>query len=116
MREYTHNRGVPPAAWQGPSLKITQKPTREIYRKDVALTPSDTKKLLELAQTWASYAESTLRFWPEDRLEPVMLTDKTERNQALLACALELRWALHSRDDYSQAVQELGLHPILATY
>jgi hypothetical protein len=38
MREYTHNRGVPPAAWQGPSLKITQKPTREIYRKDVALT------------------------------------------------------------------------------
>jgi multidrug resistance efflux pump len=39
MREYTHNRGVPPAAWQGPSLKITQKPTREIYRKDVALTP-----------------------------------------------------------------------------
>jgi hypothetical protein len=38
MREYTHNRGVPPAAWQGPSLKITRKPTREIYRKDVALT------------------------------------------------------------------------------
>jgi signal transduction histidine kinase len=42
MREYTHNRGVPPAAWQGPSLKITQKPTREIYRKDVALTGAQT--------------------------------------------------------------------------
>jgi hypothetical protein len=74
---------------------------------------SKTKDLLNLAESWAGAAGTTLFFFPTGECRAVEhLMGFHDGKAALLACALELRYALRSEPDYEQALQELGLEPI----
>ena len=69
-----------------------------------------TKDLLCMAERWARQADSSLAFWSADQSSAVLLV--TACDNALLACALELRAALSAASDFAEAVRDLGLEPV----
>lgn len=71
---------------------------------------TDTKELVLLAERWARQANSSLCYWPADQSSAVSLV--TACDNALLACALELRAALSAASDFAEAVRDLGLEPV----
>lgn len=77
-----------------------------------ALTNTDTKQLLKMAETWASFGGSSLKLWQLGDPQYVSVAAKDERQSVLIACALELRQKLSLREDFAQAVLDLGLEEV----